>query len=126
MSDLQSRAAAFVAGRKGTPHPERDDSAGTRYSDEQVVFHHEFTLGAATDVYPPGRHVIETSETSYAAGGHTAHVRQATLLIVPTVSGSCDGAQSWPGIKKDACSGFLNVSATWPRVSRLGKNLHSA
>jgi len=39
-------------------------------------------------VYPPGRYVIETAEDSYAAAGHTAHVRKSTLLIVPTASGT--------------------------------------
>jgi len=87
MSDHRSNAAS-VAGRKGAHYPQRDDSGGTRYSDQRVVFHHEFSLGASDDVYPPGRYVIETAEDSYAAGGHIAHVRKSILLIVPTVSGT--------------------------------------
>jgi len=86
MSDHRSNAASFIAGRKGAP--QRDDSEGTRYSDQQAVFHYEFRVGASGDVYPPGRYVIETAEDSYAAAGHTAHVRKSTLLIVPTASGT--------------------------------------
>jgi hypothetical protein len=88
MSDLRANAASFAKGPKGTPYPQRDDSEGTRYSDRQVVFHHEFTLGASKEVYPPGRFVLETAEDSYAVGGHTAHVRNSTMLIVPTASGT--------------------------------------
>jgi hypothetical protein len=88
MSDLRSQAASFMASRKRTSHPQRADSEGTRYSDQRVVFHREFTLGASRESHPPGPYVIETAEEAYATGGHTAHVRKSTLLIVPTPTGT--------------------------------------
>jgi hypothetical protein len=88
VSDFRADAASFVASRKGSARPQRDDSAGARYFDQDAVFHFEFTLGAAEEVFPPGRYVIETAESSYSASGHTAHVRNATMLIVPTASGT--------------------------------------
>lgn len=88
MSDFRANAASFIAGRNGPAPPKRDDGENTRYSDHHVLFHHEFTLGASGEVYPPGRYVIETAEDSYAASGHTAHVRKSTLLIVPTACGT--------------------------------------
>jgi hypothetical protein len=53
-----------------------------------VIFEHPFTLGAAEELYPPGRYTIETAEESVERGGHTAHFRTATALIVPTASGT--------------------------------------
>src|SRR5690242_16028864 len=88
MSDLRSSAASFLASRSGTSHPQKDDSAGTRYSDEEVEFRHNFTLGVGGEVFPPGRYAIETAEDKYEASGHTAHVRKSTLLIVRTASGT--------------------------------------
>lgn len=88
MSDLRSNAASFIASRSGTSHPQKDDSAGTRYSDEQVEFRYNFTLGVGGEVFPPGRYAIETAEDKYEASGHTAHVRKSTLLIVRTASGT--------------------------------------
>jgi len=88
MSDLRSKAASFIASRKGTPQPQKGEIEGTQYSDKHVVFHHEFTLGVSGNVYPPGDYIIETAETRHSAGGHTAHVHRSTLLIVPTASGT--------------------------------------
>lgn len=88
MSDLRSNAASFIASRSGTSHPQKDDSAGTRYSDEEVEFRHNFTLAVGGEVFPPGRYAIEIAEDKYEASGHTAHVRKSTLLIVRTASGT--------------------------------------
>jgi hypothetical protein len=88
MSDLRSNAASFIASRSGTSHPQKDDSAGTRYSDEEVEFRYNFTLGIGGEVFPPGRYAIETAEDKYEASGHTAHVCKSTLLIVRTASGT--------------------------------------
>ena len=88
MSDLRSNAASFIASRSGTSHPQEDDSAGTRYSDEEVEFRHNFTLGVGGEVFPPGQYAIETAEDKYEASGDTAHVRKSTLLIVRTASGT--------------------------------------
>ena len=88
MSDLRSNAASFIASRSGTSHPQKDDSAGTRHSDEEVEFRHNFTLAVGGEVFPPGRYAIEIAEDKYEASGHTAHVRKSTLLIVRTVSGT--------------------------------------
>lgn len=88
MSDLRSNAASFIASRSGTSHPQKDDSAGTRHSDEEVEFRHNFTLAVGGEVFPPGRYAIEIAEDKYEASGHTAHVRKSTLLIVRTASGT--------------------------------------
>lgn len=88
MSDLRSNAASFIASRSGTSHPQKDDSAGTRYSDEEVEFRYNFTLAVGGEVFPPGRYAIEIAEDKYEASGHTAHVRKSTLLIVRTASGT--------------------------------------
>jgi hypothetical protein len=88
MSDLRSNAASFIASRSGTSRPQKDDSAGTRYSDEEVEFRYNFTLGVGGEVFPPGQYAIETAEDKYEASGHTAHVRKSTLLIVRTASGT--------------------------------------
>ena len=88
MSDLRSNAASFIASRSGTSHAQKDDSAGTRHSDEEVEFRHNFTLGVGGEVFPPGQYAIETAEDKYEASGHTAHVRKSTLLIVRTASGT--------------------------------------
>lgn len=87
MSDLRSNAASFIASRSRTS-PQKDDSAGTRYSDEEVEFRYNFTLGVGGEVFPPGQYAIETAEDKYEASGHTAHVRKSTLLIVRTASGT--------------------------------------
>ena len=88
MSDPSSTASSSILGRKGTSQPSRSDMEGMRYSEEHVVFRHEFTLGSSPDVYPPGVYIIEAAETRHSAGGHTAHVHRSTLLIVPTSSGT--------------------------------------
>ena len=87
MSDLRSNTASFIASRSRTSHPQKDDSAGTRHSDEEVEFRHNFTLAVGGEVFPPGRYAIEIAEDKYEASGHTAHVRKSTLLIVRTASG---------------------------------------
>ena len=88
MSDPSSRASSSLLGRKGASQPSCSDMEGTRYSDQHVVFRHEFTLGSSGGVYPPGDYIIEVAETRHLAGGHTAHVHRSTLLIVPTSSGT--------------------------------------
>ncbi|MFN3946413.1 MAG: hypothetical protein ACK4K7_15965 [Allosphingosinicella sp.] len=60
-----------------------------RYILRRVVFPRPFTLGNAPEVYPAGVYDVETKEQPLEAGGHTAYVRTATVLIVPTVSGTC-------------------------------------
>jgi hypothetical protein len=60
-----------------------------RYSTRRVVFARPFTLGKAPEVYPAGAYQIETKEQELEAGGHTAHVRTSTLLIIPTPTGTC-------------------------------------
>ena len=121
MSDARSKAASFLARRKATPHPQRDDSEATRYSDEQVVFHHEFTLGTSEDVYPPGRYIVETGEDSYAASGHSAHLRKSTLLIVPTESGTrampINVRELEAALKEDAERDHLNTKGESPGTS---------
>jgi hypothetical protein len=59
----------------------------TRYTDREVVFHGQFTLGASPEIYPAGRYVIETGDRTYEGTTHTAHVRDSTVLIIPTSSG---------------------------------------
>jgi hypothetical protein len=51
------------------------------------VFVSTFTLGNAPEVYPPGSYDVETKEEAVERGGYTAHVRTATMLIIPTASG---------------------------------------
>ena len=114
MSDHQSSAASLIGGRNGAPLPQQDDSEGTRYSDQQVVFEHEFRIGARGDLYPPGRYVIEVAENSYAAGAHTAHVRQSASLIVSSPSGTraipINVAELDAALEKDAEHGRLAPS----------------
>ena len=120
MSDHRSNAALFIAGRNGALPTQKDDSAGTRYSDQQVVFHHEFRLGAHGELYPAGRYVLETAEESYAAGAHTAHVRKSASLIVSNSSGtraiSIDAEELDAALEKDAEHQRL-VQAAGPRGS---------
>ena len=59
-----------------------------RYTTRRVVFTQPFTLGKAPEVYPAGVYEVETKEQPLDAGGHTAHVRTSTVLIVPTASGT--------------------------------------
>ena len=106
MSDLRSNAASFIASRSGTSHPQKDDSASTRYSDEEVEFRHNFTLAVGGEVFPPGRYAIEIAEDKYEASGHTAHVRKSTLLIFRTASGTraipIDVRELEAALKRDA------------------------
>ena len=59
-----------------------------RYTTTRVVFAHPFTLGKAPEVYPAGIYDVETKEQPLDAGGHTAHVRTSTVLIIPTSWGT--------------------------------------
>jgi hypothetical protein len=59
-----------------------------RYTTRRVVFARPFTLGKAPEVYPAGVYEVETKEQPLEAGGHTAHVRTSTVLIIPTASGT--------------------------------------
>lgn len=58
-----------------------------RYTTTRVVFTRPFTLGKAPEVYPAGIYEVETKEQPLDAGGHTAHVRTSTALIIRTASG---------------------------------------
>lgn len=60
-----------------------------RYTSRRVVFARPFTLGKAPEVYPAGAYTVETREQALEAGGHTAHVRTSTVLVVPTAAGTC-------------------------------------
>jgi hypothetical protein len=88
MSDLRTSASSFIAGRNGTARRSSNDSQATQYSDHKVEFHHEFTLGGAAEVYPPGRYAVESAEEIHEQNGHSARVRTSTVLIVPTPSGT--------------------------------------
>jgi hypothetical protein len=67
---------------------ELPNSGPERYTTRRVVFARPFTLGKAPEVYPAGVYQVETREQPLDAGGHTAHVRTSTILIVPTASGT--------------------------------------
>lgn len=118
MSDLRSNAASFIASRSGTSHPQKNDSAGTRYSDEEVEFCHNFTLGVGREVFPPGQYTIEAAEDKYEASGHTAHVRKSTLLIVRTASGTraipINVRELEAALKRDAERGQLSADGESP------------
>ena len=58
-----------------------------RYTTRRVVFGSPFKLGEAPEVYPAGTYDVETKEEAVERGGYTAHVRTATMLIVPTATG---------------------------------------
>jgi hypothetical protein len=60
----------------------------TRYTDREVVFHDQFTLGTSPEIYAAGRYVIETGDRTYEGIAHAAHVRDSTVLIIPTPSGT--------------------------------------
>ena len=59
-----------------------------RYTSRRVVFANPFTLGKAPEVYPAGTYEVETKELAVDAGGHIAHVRTETVLVVPTATGT--------------------------------------
>jgi hypothetical protein len=63
-------------------------SGADRYTTKRVVFIRPFTLGKAPEVYPAGIYDVEIKEQPLDAGGHTAHVRTSTVLIIPTSSGT--------------------------------------
>lgn len=70
-------------------HWELPNDGLERYSTRHVFFARPFTIGKATEVYPAGAYHIETKELAVEAGGHTAHVRTSTVLIIPTSTGTC-------------------------------------
>ncbi|HEY8591830.1 MAG TPA: hypothetical protein VIL42_03075 [Sphingomicrobium sp.] len=85
MSDRTAMAASLIARRNGSGAGSGDT---TRYSDQQVVFLHEFTLGGSEELYPPGTYTVETAEDVHERNGHSAFVRTSCMLIVRTASGS--------------------------------------
>jgi hypothetical protein len=60
-----------------------------RYTTRRVVFVHPFSLGQAPEVYPAGTYEVEIKEQAVERVGHTAHVRTATMLIIPTAGATC-------------------------------------
>ena len=60
-----------------------------RYSTRRVSFAEPFTLGKAPEVYSAGTYEVETKEDAVDRGVYTAHVRTATMLIIPTAAGTC-------------------------------------
>ena len=61
---------------------------GERYTTRRVVFAQPFTLGKAAEVYPAGTYEVETKEEAVDRGVYMAHVRTATMLIIPTGAGT--------------------------------------
>lgn len=59
-----------------------------RYTTRRVVFVSPFTLGKDPEVYAAGAYDVETKEELVERGGHTAHVRIGTMLIIPTATGT--------------------------------------
>jgi hypothetical protein len=59
-----------------------------RYTKERIHFSQFFTLGRFPEVYPAGVYQVETKKLQVEAGGHTAWIRNSTVLIVPTSTGS--------------------------------------
>lgn len=59
-----------------------------RYTTERVTFEHPFSLGKPPVIYPAGAYQVETRTQQVEAGGHTAHIRTATVLVVATATGS--------------------------------------
>ena len=59
-----------------------------RYTTQSVLFSCPFTLGKDPEVYPAGAYDVETKEELVERGGHTAHVRTGTMLIIPTATGT--------------------------------------
>jgi hypothetical protein len=63
-------------------------SGAERYTNRTVVFAHPFSLGSAPEVYPAGVYEVETREQEVDAGAQKLHVRTATVLVIPTASGT--------------------------------------
>lgn len=59
-----------------------------RYTTRCVVFASPFTLGKDPEVYPAGTYEVETKEEVVERGGYAAHVRTATMLTIPTATGT--------------------------------------
>ena len=58
-----------------------------RITAQMIDFARPFTLGQSTEVYPAGPYEVEIIEHRVDAGGHTAHVRKSTTLIIRTATG---------------------------------------
>ena len=65
-------------------------SSPTRHSCRRVVFAKPFRLGNSPDLYPPGTYQVETAEAAYEGLERVTYVRTATVLVIPTLSGSID------------------------------------
>lgn len=87
MSNLRSAATSFIARHTGVARPGNNDAEVSRYSDQEVVFQHDFTLGASAEVFPAGRYVVETGEEHRERSGHVARVRTSCVPLVPTCTG---------------------------------------
>ena len=85
MTDESARA---VSSREAMRLPWLPNDRLEQYTTRQVVFLHPFTLDSEPEVYPPGEYEVETREQAVEAGGHTAHVRTATVLVIPTRTGT--------------------------------------
>jgi hypothetical protein len=70
------------------PLPVSVDRGATRYTDRDVFFHDQFTLGNSPEIYPAGRYGIEIGDRPYEGNGHTVHVRTSTMLVVATLAGT--------------------------------------
>jgi hypothetical protein len=80
--------SSTISRREVARTPQRSGDEGIQYSDLEVTFRKEFTLGSSEQVFAAGVYTVENAETRHYAGDHTAHVHRATMLIVPTKSGS--------------------------------------
>lgn len=87
MSHLRSAAASLIARHTGVARPGNNDAEVSRYSDQEVAFQHDFTLGASAEVFPAGCFVVETGEEHRERSGHVAGVRTSRVLLVPTCTG---------------------------------------
>lgn len=65
-----------------------NENDSTRYTTRTVTFSRDFTLGASAELYPAGTYQVETADEAVEVGGHTAYVRRATVLIIPTPTGT--------------------------------------
>lgn len=88
---------------------ELPDNGLERYTTRRVVFARPFTLGKAPEVYPAGAYEVETKEQALEAGGHTAHVRTSTVLVIATHSGTLSrevrGSELDAAVLRDAQDG---------------------
>jgi len=105
-SDREPRTGSRIANRDRFRPATSSDSQPVAYSDQHVVFHEPFTLGALREVYPAGRYVVETGEESFVGNEHTTRIRTSTMLIVATRSGiravPINGEELQAALKADA------------------------